>query len=382
MNAHVLTGRRTPIVARAYWQTFLTLAPSSLSQLPAKYVPFLAVGDLGGMPHSMSAILYPPGMRASMLDTLNQPVNYGLDSPVIESYWSEEFSRVWSDLRQWSELSLSRQGQLGALLNCLSEQRLLVGLVADLQSDLISNVEGCAVLYEGARAIIRLSPTNASARAMLDALGRHAGDPTIRALSVIHLSAMQSRVDREQQAASETLSNGVAAVEHCDDSTLEGVVVRSRWARVQALIDSKQRRFSAASDNLRQARAYADHAVDLASSRAPYMQLVAAENLKMVLEATILGAAGAGNAGLVASVAFELLRLDPYDSYTWRTVGTAATRTNLVLSATTALAGVTMLGGTGVSQMADELDHQSIQVLHNADFELSELLRHMLVGTY
>jgi len=345
-----------PQLSRPHWVTFLTLSEHDVGQLPARYVPFLAADDLGPLRHSLSAILYPAGMRQAMIRSLPVGTDLSLAGPESRPWWSTNHARVWNDLRDWDVLSVPRQANLLALLNCLSEQRLALPLIRTLATDRSRKEDEGWLVFEAARALIRIQPSNQSARRVLDSLRNTNSDPLLRTLAAIHLAAMMTRVDGEHSAAEcvmmeVKLQDVVARA----DSEFTLRIASSRWHRLMALICTRKGDFKAVERNVELAFEHAEYATAIAegSPGHRYVSLVANENTKMVLESHVLAAGKRGLPAQLRKSAMSLIELDPYDSYTWRTVAIASSDAKMKLSCVAALGGLSVLGGPGIPDVAN-----------------------------
>lgn len=344
-----------PQLSRPHWVTFLTLASDEFGQIPARYVPFLATGDLGPLQHSLSAILYPTGMREAMIRSLPIQMDLRLSGPKELPFWSSNHVRVWNDIKNWQGLELRRQANVIALLNCLSEQRVAVRLIEELKPSLADDAEGGWLLFEAARSLIRMHPENRSARVVLDRLRATSPDALLRALSGIHLAAMTTRVDRDHGSAESVLAEvRLEAIPHGDDQSFGARIAASRWHRLMALICTRKRDFRAVQSNIDSASDLAAQATGIVQELGghEYVGLVAKENEKMVLESRVLAAGKQQSSTLLHQTALSLVELDPFDSYTWRTVAMACNDANMKLACLAALTGVCVLGGPGVPDLA------------------------------
>jgi hypothetical protein len=338
-------------LARHVWNTLLTVRAGDRGPIPIRHAPLLATGDLGGVGVPVSSILCPSGLRASIAASFGLPREaVRIMEPFDEAGadWPE-LRRLRADAARFAGLDQARQAEVLACLNCLTEQDTAIRVARGLTAAYLNTPAGCRVLYEAARALIRRRPEHPRSREVLARIAADGAEPWIRTAALVQLGAAAVRIDRNPTAA----EHYVAAAERMRADTRAGVfldtLLHSRVSRLAALISLKNGDPAGQGVAMATTLETATTLIDLAAPLSAYERLVAAENLKMVVEAHLKAAGGARDAAGVERWATTMLSLDPDDPSTWRDIAANAARCGLVTEAALALVGLAHVGGAGAA---------------------------------
>lgn len=363
-----------PAVVHRVWETMITLRESERGPLHIRHAPLLASGDLGGgVP--MSSILMPSGLRASLVRSLRlADADVGLRPEKARGGTSTGLSTLRADIAAFDDLALSRQAEVLACLNCLTEQAVAVSLVRQVTSDHLLTVPGCRVLYEVGRVLLRTH--NPQSRQVFERIADLSEEPMLRVLARVQLGAMAVRLQRDLDSASAHVSamwSEYAEAEARFDGFLR-LLLQSRASRLAALVAMRVGEADGQSAAMERSLETALELERISRTRSQYDRLVSAENMKIVAESHLKAAGGVGDTSGVVRWATTMLSIDPDDPGTWRDITTNALRCGLVTEAAIAMVGMTFVGGTGtvgsVERIAATTDRPCF----------SEELRHELVA--
>ncbi len=336
-----------PAVVHRVWETMITLRESERGPLHVRHAPLLASGDLGGgVP--MSSILMPSGLRASLVRSLRlADADVGLRPEEARGGTSTGLSTLRADIAAFDDLALSRQAEVLACLNCLTEQAVAVSLVRQLRSDHLLTVPGCRVLYEVGRVLLRMY--NPQARQVFERIADLCEEPMLRVLARVQLGAMAVRLQGDMDSATAHVSatwSEYAEAEACFDGFLR-LLLQSRASRLTALVAMRVGDTDGQSAAMERSLETALELERISRRRSRYNRLVSAENMKIVAESHLKAAGGVGDTSGVVRWATTMLSIDPDDPGTWRDITTNAARCGLITEAAIATVGMTFVGGTG-----------------------------------
>lgn len=346
------------VIARV-WKTLLTLVPTSSGPVAVQHAPFLALGRIGATAEPLSSIQYPTGTRAGLLASAggflaSLPPLGDADSDFADH---PELARLNADVLRFTELAPGRQAQVLSCLNCITEHRVAFRLIPALSTEYFADPAGCAALYEGARSLVRVRPHDRQSRTVLGRLTEQDANPRIATAAAIQLAAASIRHDGDLDA-------GRAALEIADrrrhevDRTAHrftATLLDSRYFRALALLSLRQRKFGVLASSLDSTWRTAEALFAEAPTQEPYLELVALENFRLVLEVQALAASGAKDPTRFATWATRLIETDPEDPYTWRYVAVYGSRCGLVFEAALAMSGLATIGTLGMTEAADAL---------------------------
>lgn len=306
----------------------------------------------------MSSILYPSGMRAVLRASFaHSPDDFVVADTDRTVTGYHELTLLNNDMARFAELATTRQAQVLSCLNCLTEQRLAVRLARHLTGDYYSDAGGCSALYEAARALMRLRPHDRLSRTVLSRLSQQSANRWIAVAAAIQLGAASIRIDRDLVQADAALQTAERSRAELDGEQYNFIATlfNSRYFRLQALLAAIRHAFPLVTDALAHALATAETLVADTAGDVPYLQLVAGENLKIVLEAHLKAASAANDPAAFARWAIRLVEVDPEDSHTWRYVATYGAACGLTADAALAMSGLTAIGGLGVPEVLGAL---------------------------
>ena len=344
MNYHMGAG-----LANQIWHTTVALRPSEHGPVTARHAPLLAAGTVGLDGAPRTSILWPSGLRINILLSLGEAGRpFRLPTPVPEPpHAYTELERLNADLEAFTDLPQLRQAQVLACLNVLTEQTAALRLIPTLSKDYLSDPVGCRVLYEAARAIVRLGQEIDQAGEVLAALCGQEVNPEVAVSAGIQLGSTVIRIHRDLDRAA-----GIIAMtdeRRCSldagVSTFVRRLLDSRYFRLEALLLVRRGDSGAAAAALDAAEAAAD---EIRTCDDGYSSLVAEENYRILAESRLKAAAIRRSAADLATWIPRLLDTDPQDPFAWRCVAEACAKCGYQASAATALAAVTGMGGPGV----------------------------------
>jgi len=335
------------------WRTLITLAPTPFAPIAVSHAPFLARGQLGPGGRPMSSILYPTGMRSRLAAALGySATSFEIrgDSPPTTDR-PAELVHLEDRLSRFATLEPLVQAQVLACLNCLTEQRLIPRLALRLSTAHFESDAGCTALYEAARGMVRLRPTDRPAKAVLQRLAGQVHFPWVAASAAVQLGAAAIRIERDLDQATAALSLAERARSALDaDAPDPPGLIASRYHRLRALVLLNAGDVPLATEAMERAHGEASELARQTASAVPtYAGLVAAENLKIVYESYIKAASGGRDATGFARWATRLVDLDPHDPYTWRYIAVYGARCGLATAAALASIGLATTGGPGVA---------------------------------
>ncbi len=335
---------------------------SASGPICVRQAPYLALGNLGGNAHPRSSIMFPSHLRFVVRDSFGLNTDDLIAEPGGDdtAHDSAAVVRLRTDLQQFASLAPLRAAQVLSCLNCLTEQPLVADLMSTLPPLLAdSHVDLARAWYEAARGLVRLGVDEQQGADVLRELTLNAPS-RVATTAGIQLGAYHLRIAHDLGHAEEVLTRTrqlLEVAEHDDDCpTAEATLLVSRFHRLEALFHTRAR------DRSGQARAMdlaEEHSRRLlaAANVHPYELLLAEENHKIVCEARIKAAAFGRDAAALATWSGELMGLDPEDPTSWRCIAEAAAQLGLCSVGRLALVGQAALGGLGVHNTLDIVEH-------------------------
>lgn len=362
-------------VTSRVWRTLLTLLPSSAGPIAIQHAPLTARSELGSLREPFSSIQYPTGTRAHLIDAVGQQLEplppLGDAASTFDGH--RELAQLNDDIVRFRELPMIRKAEVLSCLNCMTEQRVALRLVPALSwSEHYADPDGCCVLYEAARSLIRVKPKDQQSRRVLERLSRQDVNPRMATAAAIQLGAASVRLDQDLDAAAQALD--VADQRRAEvDSSFVADLLDSRYYRALALLALKRRDFAllrSSMDNTMTA------AVALMARTTPtdeYPLLVARENMRLVVEVHLVAATGAEKPDQFSLWARRLLDLDPEDPFTWQYLSIYGARCGCVVEAALAVSGVAIIGGLDYVGVSEALGAARV-----GDFRDTDLLEKIL----
>jgi hypothetical protein len=373
-------GAGTTTVIGRTWRTLLTLRPGVSGPVAVRHAPYLATGELGTLGAPFSSIQYPTGLRGSLVAKLGGP-HLTIDSEVDEEGAGgealPELARLRADVAAFAGLPPARQAEVLACLNCITEHRAGFRAMRALTNDHFASPDGCAALYEAARSLVRVRPQDKQSRRALDRLARQDVSPVIATAAAVQLGAASIRLDRDLDTGGDALALADARLTEVAGPGQRFVagLLASRIHRARALWALRQRDFPLLSRCLEGALTSASDLVEAAPIDDPYATLVAAENLRLVLEAHLVAASGSRRADAFGHWAARLLDTDPEDPFTWRYLAVYGARCGLLTGAALAVSGLAAMTTVGLTEAAEAVQRAEPGVGHDgADGELVALV--------
>lgn len=337
------------------WRPLMTIEHAPRGAIATRQAPLLALGEISEPGRPWSSILYPAGMRTAIQSSLGGTFDEFKIRPGgdVDATRHPEFARLCNDMARFSELEPGRQAEVLACLNCVTEQHLVLGLAGSLGEDHFTEPNGCHAVYETARALIRARPHDPQSRMVLWRLASQSVDPAVGAVAAIQLGAASIRIDNDLEAASKALAAAEVA-RSVAPSSIEDLLA-SRFFRLHALWALKAQEFRTARQAMQDSYDTSEQFVAASAGRHPYLDLVARENHKIVLESHLKAASGIGDIASFQRWAVQLLTLDPEDAYTWRYIASYGARCGLLPESGLALAGLVSMGGLGAMEVLESL---------------------------
>jgi hypothetical protein len=345
------------------WRTLLTLRPGMSGPVAVRHAPYLATGELGTLGAPFSSIQYPTGLRGSLVATTGGTIGGSHltigdeDEAGCETNGEDlpELARLRADVAAFAGLSPARQAEVLACLNCITEHRAAFRALRALTDDHFASPDGCAALYEAARSLVRVRPQDPQSRRALGRLARQDVNPVTATAAAVQLGAASIRLDRDLDAGDDALALADARLTEVagPGHRFVAVLLASRIHRARALWALRQRDFPLLSRCLEGALATASDLMEAAPVDDPYATLVAAENLRLVLEAHLVAASGSGRADAFGGWAARLLDTDPEDPFTWRYLAIYGARCGLLTGASLAVAGLAAMTTVGLADAAE-----------------------------
>jgi hypothetical protein len=336
----------TSVTSRV-WRTLLTLLPSSAGPIAIQHAPWTARSELGSLREPFSSIQYPTGTRAHLIDAVGQPMEpLGDAASVFDEH--PELARLNEDVVRFQDLPMIRKAEVLSCLNCMTEQRVAFRLVPALSwSEHYADPDGCCVLYEAARSLIRVKPQDQQSRRALEKLSRQEVNPRMATAAAIQLGAASVRLDHDLDAAAKALDVADQRRAEVDraDSPFVADLLDSRYYRALALLALKQRNFKLLRSCMDNTMTSAVALMGRTTPTDEYPLLVARENMRLVVEVHLVAATGAEKPDQFSMWAQRLLDQDPEDPFTWQYLSIYGARCGCVVEAALAASGLAIIGG-------------------------------------
>ncbi|THV38652.1 hypothetical protein [Glycomyces buryatensis] len=343
---------------RDIWEVLINVEARRTGPFAFRHAPLLALGHLGEAAVPMSSQLYPSGLRAHLLRTFGLSSTHSLldnENPGFGDR-SEPFQELSRDLHRYSRLSTLRKAQVCAALNCLTHQP-IVKKLASIDGQPEQGPHGMHLLYEIARAEIRVDPRSSSAREKFDLIVKNQDLRFTAINAAIQLGALEIRTYDDVAAAEAAVASVATPQRELEqaDPDLPSLLALSRLYRLIALIELKKRNIGAAREALRECMTHAEAMMARTSGEDGYGRLLAEENHKIVVEVHFKAAAGGRDLDGVNKWGRKLLEIDNEDPYVWQHMFEYSMRMGAIEPAVAALTGFTATGGLGVELATREL---------------------------
>lgn len=345
------------------WKALVSFESSAASPICMSHAPLLARGDLGNIDYPCSSLLYPPGFRGSVLNATPGGEFWELSQSVRPSSSlrpTSTFHHVAQELREFQSLSLKRQLELTALLNCVTGQRLIIPRMRQATEARFDDVLGGHLIYEFSRAMVRVWPNSKSARVNYRRLIGESPDRALRFSAAVQLCANLVRVDLRPEEARGMIDLTLESTDGHVYSEFRLKLMKARLQRLLALVCLKLKDFGAATRAIEEAMVIARDLTAVARGGEEYGKLLAAENLRITLESMVKFAAGKHDKQSFVRYSSELLAMDGNDPYTWRTISEYAARLGAGRAARLAALGQFGLSGPGVPQAVEILTDEDL----------------------
>ncbi|WP_132113721.1 hypothetical protein [Actinocrispum wychmicini] len=342
-------------VTSRVWRTLLTLLPSSAGPIAIQHAPLTARGQLGSLREPFSSIQYPTGTRAHLIDAVGQVLEpLGAAASTFDGH--PELAQLNADIVRFRDLTMIRRAEVLSCLNCMTEQRVAFQLVPALSwAEHYADPDGCCVLYEAARSLIRVKPQDQQSRRVLERISRQDVNPRLATAAAIQLGAASVRLDHDLDAAAKALDVADQRRAEVDrtDTPFVADLLDSRYYRALALLALKQRDFKLLRSSMDGTMTAAMALMARTTPADEYPLLVARENMRLVVEVHLVAATGAEKPDQFSRWAKRLLDLDPEDPFTWQYLSIYGARCGCVVEAALAASGMAIIGGldhVGVSE--------------------------------
>jgi hypothetical protein len=337
-------------VASRVWHTLITLEKGQSGPIALRHAPFLATGELGDIKFPLSSILYPSGMRAFLLGSVGcEAKRFQLSSDrAVDGGDFAALDEIKSGIRDFRSMGPLRQSQLLACLNCLTEQRAALPCISALPESYFADADGCHVVFEAARALLRMGAPSCQAKRAFGRLSSDCRNPLVGALSAIQLGAAYLRLEKDAVGASRSIvvADRWRLLLREAESAFIVAIVDSRYFRLVALAAFTDGKSECAKSALSSALEAAVVATECAKET--YERLVAAENMRLVYEVNLKAASLAFNIAAFESWALRLLEGDGEDSHSWKCISEYASRCGLAVVAALGIAGLATVCGVGI----------------------------------
>lgn len=236
---------------------------------------------------------------------------------------SPGWQRLVEAMDAWDSLSTLDRTRVVALLNQLTMQRAVLGLVGRVKASARDRDEE-HLLYETTRAVHRLAPKERIGPEVFTLLAEEGRDAGLRVLASAQIIAHEVRVNREVTSALRWVTHGEEQLGRLRGEVapwLEALVA-SRFHRAAALAAFRGKDWSGAQYHLSSAKEQDEVLHELADDM--LTRQLADENRKILLESLLKAATAAPQpTEEVDEFAGALLSLDPFDPDSHLVVGDA-----------------------------------------------------------
>lgn len=337
--------------ARRFWLPLIAPAPGQDAPVHLRHAVPLATGDLGEHDLPWSSIMYPAHLRQNVCHSFGVDPDFGA---CAKEFDSSPLRALQADLDRLDELPPARVATVIAVINCLSEQRLLPDILERLP-ECHAERDGGMMWYQAARGLRQLGGYDEFVEDRLARVGLDS-TPDVGLNSLIQLISTLLRIARDVERAGGYVEAAERTLASLDAGTpFINALLESRFHRVLALYQIRVGDSLSAVSSMADCLTVGEGAITMAEEMSSYSRLLAAENYKIICESQMKLAGLLRRPEELYHWALELIRVDPLDVMTWRNVGESLISIDATATATRVTLLFAAMGGNSVERLTKRL---------------------------